>query len=138
MTNTWTPIWSAVAARQRSLSPPPMRRSHERIEVPPPPRMPSLGPSSNKPLMGIGAIVVALANAPAFIAWVTPKEPYATKADIEALSLKINSQEVDKRTLQLTIDELRKENDGRLRQLERVTDRLEAMRGITVNSRQNP
>lgn len=130
MANAWAPIWAAIAARQRSLSPPPMRRSQERIEVPPPPRLPSLGPSNNK-LLALGSLVVALANAPAFINWATPKDhgpPAATKDDIAALR-------TDMRSMQLTLDELRKENDGRLRQLERVTDRLEAMRGLKVTAR---
>lgn len=122
-------------AKPLSLSPMPLRpsRDHEQV-IPPPPRMPTIGPSNSR-LIGLGTIVVALANAPAFVAWATPKEPYATKADIEALRAELRSVETDKRSLQLTIDELRKENDARLRQLERVTDRLEALRGMTVSGR---
>lgn len=98
---------------------PPGRRT-----VPPPPRMPSFGASGNGRMVGLGALVVALANAPAFVAWATPKPqeaPAATRADIESLR-------VDMRAMQFTLDEMRKENDKRIRDLERVTDRLAALR----------
>lgn len=93
------------------------------VEIPPPPRNPTIAPGTSK-LVAIGTLVVALANAPALVALASPKPeppPSATKADVERLAVEV-------RSLQLTLNELRKENDTRLRALERVTDRLEAIR----------
>ena len=93
------------------------------VTIPQPPRTPTIAPGTNK-LVAIGTLVVALANAPAIVSLATPKPsppPPALREDVEALRVEI-------RSLRLTIDELRKENDARLRAVERATDRLELIR----------
>lgn len=90
----------------------------ERIEIPPPAKLPSMPPSA-RTWIAFGSIIVALANAPGFIAWATPKTPpppAASKEEIESLR-------VDIRALQLTLTEMRKELEPRIREIERAQDR---------------